>query len=297
MTVPWVLVGPTRCPFTPACALRNYVVPSHEPRRSARPGRGSCTLGRSAHLDPPTSPSRLLRDPGGRLVAVAGVFSIALAAAAAIDGGGLLLHIDEPIGRFVVTHRTDFLDTFFSWVSFLGSTKVVLLGGVVLALLAWRKCHMVALLVVAATLSRPLVEHTLKISVQRGRPSIDRMVNGRRLLVPQRPRHGRRHPLADGAAGRVALHQVANGCGWRPTIASVTLVVLIAASRVDLGVHWPIDVMAGGPRCRDAARRTRRGVPSSAPPPAGGDARRPVEDDDHRPVDDIVTSLEPELVA
>ena len=92
-----------------------------------------------AHLDPPTSPSRLLCDPGGRLVAVAGLF-IFLAAAAAIDGGGLLLHVDEPIARFAVTHRTDTLDTFFRSVSFLGSTKVVLIGGAVLALLAWRKC-------------------------------------------------------------------------------------------------------------------------------------------------------------
>ena len=130
-------------------------------------------------------------------------------------------------------------------MSFLGSTKVVLLGGVVLALLAWRKCHMVALLVVAATLSRPLVEHTLKISVQRGRPSIDRMVNGVGYSFPSG------HVMAAATLWLmvplvVSLYTKSRRVWMAATIASVTLVVLIAASRVYLGVHWPIDVMAGG---------------------------------------------------
>ena len=269
-----------------SAAMSPVVAPARDVDRDREP---------VAHLDPPTSPSRLLCDPGGRLVAVAGLF-IALAAAAAIDGGGLLLHIDEPIGRFVVTHRTDFLDTFFSWVSFLGSTKVVLLGGVVLTLLAWRKCHMVGLLVVAATLSRPLVEHTLKISVQRGRPSIDRMVNGTGYSFPSG------HVMAAATLWLmvplvVSLYTKSRRVWMAATISSVTLVVLIAASRVYLGVHWPIDVMAGGL----AAAMLLAGLDVAFrrlhhPRPCGDD-RRAVEDADRRPVDDMVANLEPELVA
>jgi len=247
-----------------------------------------------AHLDPPTSPSRLLCDPGGRLVAVAGLF-IFLAAAAAIDGGGLLLHVDEPIGRFAVTHRTDTLDTFFRSVSFLGSTKVVLIGGAVLALLAWRKCRMVALLVVAATLSRPLVEHVIKITVQRGRPSIDRMVNGVGYSFPSG------HVMAAATLWLmvpvvVSLYTRSRRVWMASAIASVTLVVLIAASRVYLGVHWPIDVLAGGLAAAMLLAGLDLGFRRLHQPWPCGDARQP-GDDVRRPVDDTVEAEVPELVA
>ena len=225
---------------------------------------------------------------------VAGLF-IFLAAAAAIDGGGLLLHIDEPIGRFAVTHRTDTLDTFFRSVSFLGSTKIVFIGGAVLALLAWRRCHMVALLVVAATLSRPLVEHALKITVQRGRPSIDRMVNGVGYSFPSG------HVMAAATLWLmvplvVSLYTKSRRVWMASAIASVTLVVLIAASRVYLGVHWPIDVLAGGLAAAMLLAGLDMAFRRLHQPRPCGDARQPC-DDGRQPVDDTVETDVPELVA
>ena len=197
-----------------------------------------------AHLDPPTSPTRLLCDPVGRLVAIAGVF-MALAAAAAIDGGQTLLHVDRPIGQFVVDHRSPTLDTFFRTGAFLGSTKVVVVGGILLAVLAAARCRMAALLVVAATLSRPIVEHGIKITVARGRPDIDRIVNGVGYSFPSV------HVMAAATlwllVPLVLSLYVSSRRVWKAvSVLSVVMVVLIATSRVYLGVHWPTDVLAGG---------------------------------------------------
>ncbi|MGH9136439.1 MAG: phosphatase PAP2 family protein, partial [Acidimicrobiales bacterium] len=129
------------------------------------------------HLDPPTSPIQVLGSPWFRLYAVVALFT-ALAVAASANGGSALLTIDEPIEQFVVDNRTSWLDTVFRTASFLGSTPVVLIGGGVLAAVAWRSCPAVAVLAIVATLTRPLLDFVLKRMVGRERPSLERMVGG-----------------------------------------------------------------------------------------------------------------------
>jgi undecaprenyl-diphosphatase len=195
------------------------------------------------HLDPPTSPSRVLFSPVTRLVVVALAF-VAFALAAAIDGGSTLLHIDRPIERFVVDARTAWLDDTFRWISFFGSTPVVLLGGLTLAIVAWQRCRMVAALVVVATLARPLLEVTLKESIGRDRPSLARMVVGEGHSFPSG------HVLAAAALWAmvpvvVSLYTQSRRVWWISAIGAVVAVLLIGASRVYLGVHWTSDVLAG----------------------------------------------------
>lgn len=196
------------------------------------------------HLSPPTSPSRLLCTPSSRRIAGIGLAFVALALAATYNHGAALLRVDLPIERWVISQRTDWLDTVVRRISFLGSTKVVLVGGLVLALAAWRKCRLVAFLVVAATLSRPLVEHLLKLSVGRARPDLDRMVPGVGYSFPSG------HVMAAATLWLmvpivVSLYHPSRRAWWAVTIASLTMVGLISMSRVYLGVHWPIDVLAG----------------------------------------------------
>jgi undecaprenyl-diphosphatase len=195
------------------------------------------------HLHPPTSPSRLLVNPHSRLIAIAGTF-VALAIAAAVDGGSVLLRVDQPVERFVVSHRSPWLDGTFRWISFFGSTPVVLIGGLALAVVAWRRCRVVALLVVVATLARPLMEFSLKESVGRERPSLDRLVNGEGHSFPSG------HVLAAAALWAMvpvvlSLYTQSRRVWWVAAIGAVTAVVLIGASRVYLGVHWASDVIAG----------------------------------------------------
>jgi undecaprenyl-diphosphatase len=196
------------------------------------------------HLDPPTSPSLVLCSPLTRLLAVALGF-VVFAIAAAVDGGSTLLHVDRPIERFVVEQRSAWLDQTFRWISFFGSTRVVLVGGLTLAVVAWRRCRMVAALVVVATLARPLMEFTLKEGIGRERPSLDRLVVGEGHSFPSG------HVLAAAALWAMvpvvlSLYTRSRRVFWTAAVGAVLAVMAIGASRVYLGVHWASDVIAGG---------------------------------------------------
>jgi undecaprenyl-diphosphatase len=195
------------------------------------------------HVAPPTSPSRALCGPSGLVRHVALGFLL-LALAALVDHGSLLLKADLPIERFVIGHRTAWLDIAFRRISMLGSTKVVLTGGAVLAIAAWRRCRLVSALVVASTLSRPLVEHLLKIAVERPRPDLDRMVPGVGYSFPSG------HVMASATLWLmvpvvVSLYRPSRRVWWITTATSLTVVGLISLSRLYLGVHWASDVVAG----------------------------------------------------
>jgi undecaprenyl-diphosphatase len=183
-----------------------------------------------------------------------------------------LLVWDEPITNFLVSHRTGALDRVALRISWFGSTKVVLVVAGLAALASWRKCPRLALAIVVIALARPLVEHGLKELVDRPRPQGDQLVPGRGPSFPSG------HPLATAASWGllplvVGLHTARRSLWWATAIAVWTLAVLVAASRVYLGVHWTSDVVASlilatvgvlgaervidamhGPECRPAHR-------------------------------------------
>src|SRR5262245_44605586 len=132
---------------------------------------------RHVHVAPPATPLSVLRPRPWLVYALAGAFA-ALALAAAAWGGQVLLTWDQPIQRWVEAHRTAGLDTFFLTVSRLGSTVVVLAVGGLASVVTWRRCRAVGMAVLVATLSRPLIEFTLKALVDRQRPDLHRLVNG-----------------------------------------------------------------------------------------------------------------------
>lgn len=198
---------------------------------------------RHIHIEPPTSPSQLLLAPTWRFFTVASAF-LALAIAAVVSGGWLLRKVDEPIERFVIDHRTEWLDVVFRRISYFGSTIVVLIGGAVLAILAWRKCRVVATLVITATLTRPLLEFTLKRLVGRDRPTLARMVDGVGYSFPSG------HPMAAATLWLMvpvvlSLYTHSRRVFAISSIAAVVAVGMIGSSRVYLGVHWASDVIAG----------------------------------------------------
>jgi undecaprenyl-diphosphatase len=202
------------------------------------PDRGTCL-----HCHPPATPAGVFRHHRALLGVLAALF-VALAIAARVDGGALLLTWDEPIQRAVESGRTATADAAFRRISFLGSTRAVLVLGTVLTVLAWRRCRAVGLAVAAATLSRPLLEFTLKSLVDRERPRFDRLVDG---IGPSFPSG---HVMASVALWGmvplvVTLYTRDRRVWWAATITSLTLVGAIGASRIYLGVHWFSDVIAG----------------------------------------------------
>ena len=131
----------------------------------------------------------------------------------------------------------------FRELSFFGSTKVVLLVSAIAALLAARRCPRLAVAIVVIALARPATEFLLKELVSRDRPIGNRLVGGEGYSFPSG------HPLATVASWGTlplvaALYTKRRVLWWAIAIGVWTMVVLVAMSRVWLGVHWASDVIA-----------------------------------------------------
>jgi membrane-associated phospholipid phosphatase len=167
-----------------------------------------------------------------------------LVSALAVGAAAGWLFWDEPITRWVVDARTSSLNAVFRRISFFGSTRVVVVVTLVAAALSWRRCPRLAIAILLVALFRPLAEAGLKELVARDRPAGDRLVRGRGYSFPSG------HPLATAASWGmlplvVALYTRRRVVWWAVAIGVWTLAVLVAVSRVWLGVHWTSDVVAG----------------------------------------------------
>lgn len=195
------------------------------------------------HTDPPITPASFLL-PRRRLLIGLGILLGALMVAAALANGQVLLTWDEPIQRSVEANRTADLSLFFRTMSRLGSTVMVLALGATAAVLTWRRCPAVALAVAGATISRPLLEFTLKATVDRSRPDFERMVDGTGPSFPSG------HVMAAVALwgllpAVVGLYTHRRALWWASVAVAGVLIAGISASRVYLGVHWFSDVTGG----------------------------------------------------
>jgi undecaprenyl-diphosphatase len=196
---------------------------------------------RNLHREPPLTPAGVLLRSPWTVPAIVVLFA-GMAVAASVANGALLRVWDEPIRSWITDHRTDALDTFFLAVTRLGSWQVVVIGLVVLLALAWRVCAPVAGLLIVATLARPVCEWLIKAGVDRPRPSAGALVSSGGPSFPSG------HVMAAIALWGlvppvVALLTNRRTLWWIATIVSGSIIVLVAASRVYMGVHWFSDVI------------------------------------------------------
>lgn len=189
----------------------------------------------------PCTDGRMLTPPGWLLVAIVLAF-LTLAVLAATDGGSLLLVVDWPVQRFVVAHRHPVLDQSFRLLTHLGASALVVPMALAVAAWVWRRCTALALSILAAVAIRPLFESGFKMVVARSRPELDPLVDVVSASFPSG------HVFTAVAVWGL-LPSVAGMLGWRRAARRavvgvvVGVVVLVAASRVYLGVHWLTDVV------------------------------------------------------
>lgn len=191
------------------------------------------------HAHPPMTLGRVHARANWLLPLVALVFVLL-----AIGAAGEWLPWDATIHRWVLDQRSPWRDRAAMRVSWFGSTYVVLTVAAIAAALAWRRCPRLAVAIVVLALARPLTEFALKELVGRERPVGDRLVRGRGPSFPSG------HPYAAAASWGflplvAALYTRRRLLWWLVAVSSWLLVVLVAGSRVWLGVHWASDVVGG----------------------------------------------------
>lgn len=191
------------------------------------------------HTHPPMTMGRVHERYAWLLPVGAALFAV-LAVGAAFES----LPWDRPITEAAIDARSSFRNDVALNISRLGSTPIVLSVAALAAALAWPRCRRLAVIIVVLALARPLVEHFFKELVGRERPVGDRLVRGRGPSFPSG------HPFATAASWGflplvVALYTRRRVIWWATAIGVWTLAVLVAASRVWLGVHWTSDVIGG----------------------------------------------------
>lgn len=141
---------------------------------------------------------------------------------------------DRHLEHWVVTHRVGFLDPVFRWLTYSGMGGAVWLAiGLVLALS--RRRVQVFLWVVVADLVAQLTTEAIKAVVSRERPHVHALVS-----LP----NSRSFPSGH-ASSSFACAAVLAALAPKLRVPLFLLAALIAWSRVYVGVHYPLDVVAG----------------------------------------------------
>ena len=170
---------------------------------------------------------------------------------------------DQRLERWVVHHRTEAFDTFFVALSHIGSYGIVWFVLAVIAALVLRR-PVIFPLVVAAYFAASVVVDVLKVSIDRQRPV------GHTLVT---------EPTSSSFPSGHAATSFACAATLAPFVSRTGAVVLyvlaagIAYSRVYVGVHYPLDVLAGaaiGLLVATALRRLRAALQRSRRSPTEG---------------------------
>jgi undecaprenyl-diphosphatase len=153
---------------------------------------------------------------------------------------------DDAVLRYVGEHRVPLLENAMLEITFLGTGTVVLMIAFVAALFLWLTRHRYsAALLVAATVGAIVLNNVLKQFFDRPRPQI--ITWGTHALTTSFPSgHAMSAAVVYSTIAYLAA-RLQHRRRARVTTMSVAavLVILVCASRVYLGVHYPTDVLAG----------------------------------------------------
>jgi undecaprenyl-diphosphatase len=153
-----------------------------------------------------------------------------------------LLAADRAAGVWIATHLAGpWLDQLMVWASIIGARGGVWLVAGAITLLAVPAKRMAAFrLLLSLALAGLLVDHVVKPGVGRVRPYVDHPEYRELSTRPEDPSFPSGHAATAGA-GAMALTRA-----WPATaVVAWPLAIVIAVSRIALGVHFPTDVAVG----------------------------------------------------
>ena len=150
-----------------------------------------------------------------------------------------MVGLDRHLDRWVVEHRAEPFDTLFVWLSRIGSNGLVWIAISFVVAIVWRRYAVFGMTLVAVLVA-DTSNFALKNAFDRQRPS-SRYSEPEPLMQPPPT-----HSLPSGhAATSFACATVIGASAPRLRVPLYALAALIAWSRVYVGVHYPLDVIAG----------------------------------------------------
>lgn len=149
---------------------------------------------------------------------------------------------DEPILLFIHTFTSPFLSVFFTTITHLGDSIVVLIIAAILVLYyAYRKMYQRLFLVISGIGGVVTSNTVLKSIFQRDRPSFWRhIVEETNFSFPSG--HA---TLSAALAALLIILSWNTKYRWLVMVLALAGVFLVGISRVYLGVHYPSDILAG----------------------------------------------------
>lgn len=145
-----------------------------------------------------------------------------------------MLGWDRRLESWIAGHRVGALDPVFRWLTYIGIDGIVWLAVAAVVAVIARRWQVLALVAVADLVAQVATE-LLKLAIHRQRPRVVSLV-----AEP----HSHSFPSGH-AASSFACAVVLAACVPRWRIAFYVLAALIAFSRAYVGVHYPLDVLAG----------------------------------------------------
>ncbi len=218
----------------------------HVPRSTIRRAVAEHRLARWIARGVPTNVGTALAEG----LAVAAVVVTLAAAAAGVTlvmirtGTGFSL-VDMPVAEWAAEQATSGSTTIMRELSKFGGTEYIVVAAVVTLAIAWSRDRRAAvgLFVLAAMIGQFLVSNTIKWSVDRARPSLSNLTGFSGTSFPSG------HAVAAAAVWASVAFLLGRG---RPRYVrgalfgvAVGLGVVVAGTRVALGVHWTTDVIVG----------------------------------------------------
>lgn len=177
-----------------------------------------------------------------------------------------MIGLDHRLDRWAVHHRTEPFDTFFVWLSRIGTYGLVWLVLAAVFALLWKRPAILALVLVADALGE-LITDISKAFVDRERPAFRYPQPPPLMHIP----HTHSFPSGHAATSFACAATLARFTSRRVAALLFVLAAAIAWSRVYVGAHYPFDVVVGaavGLVVAIALLPLRAGLPRSrrAPP-------------------------------
>lgn len=156
--------------------------------------------------------------------------------------GNESLVFDEPILLFIHSHASPLLNTFFTVITHLGDSVIMLILAMILAIyFAYKKVYQKALILVFSMGGIVVANTILKFLFQRDRPTLwQHIVSETNFSFPS----GHAMVSAGFATVLIVLFWDTK-YRWLTVILASIGTLLVGLSRLYLGVHYPSDILAG----------------------------------------------------